>query len=147
MGNCPKKICPQLFVFCYHCIFLFFHGIFVRFPLQVHIHLLQTAGCCIQKSPVFLSAEGSRLRHKHYSRFELPDISILPVRNTVWMRRHAVCFHKSIWPPVVSFCARKILCAFLFSPGKKAFLLIKVPFFHNICRDAAVLTGVSAVYR
>ena len=25
-------------------------------------HLLQTAGCCIHKSPVFLSAEGSRLR-------------------------------------------------------------------------------------
>ena len=26
MRNRPKKICPQLLVFGYHCIFFFFHG-------------------------------------------------------------------------------------------------------------------------
>ena len=38
--------------------------------------VLQTTGCCIQKSPVFLFAMVSRSHRKHYPRSGLPDINI-----------------------------------------------------------------------
>ena len=99
---------------------------FVHFPLQAHIHLLQTAGYCIQNSPVFLFALVFQLHRKHCLHPGLPDISIWPVENDEWKHRHAACFHRPIWLHPVLL----VLIYFLHSlfPPKKVFHLINFRF-------------------